>query len=216
MQEIVKPQSRLREARKADTERKILDAAAALFVRDGYTATTLAAVAEESGVAARTVYVRFGTKAELLRRVLDVAIVGDTDAVDLAHRDWQRLARTAATIESRLDAYCDGVCGLMERVAPLMAVFSQAEASEPVIAAAAQSNREATVANITALWRAMASDGLLHPDCDVDWAIATTSQLSGAESYIYMSRTLRWDIATYRRWLYDTWLHFATTPGPSH
>jgi hypothetical protein len=123
---------------------------------------------------------------------------------------------TAATIESRLDAYCDGVCGLMERVAPLMAVFSQAEASEPVIAAAAQANREATVANITALWRAMSSDGLLHPGCDVDWAIATTSQLSGAESYIYMSRTLRWDIATYRRWLYDTWLHFATTPGPSH
>jgi hypothetical protein len=31
-----------------------------------------------------------------------------------------------------------------------------------------------------------------------------------------MRRTLDWDIATYRRWLYDTWLHFATTPGPSH
>jgi AcrR family transcriptional regulator len=173
-------------------------------------------VAEESGVAARSVYVRFGTKAELLRRVLDVAIVGDTDAVDLAHRDWQRLARTAATIELRLDAYCDGVCGLMRRVAPLMAVFSQAQASEPVIAAAAQANREATLANITVMWRALSSDGLLHPDCDVDWAIATTSQLSGSESYIYMSRTLDWDIATYRRWLYDTWLHFATTPGPSH
>jgi hypothetical protein len=88
--------------------------------------------------------------------------VGDTDAVDLAHREWQRLDRTAATIESRLDAYCNGVCALMERAAPPMAVFIPAETSEPVIASAAQANREPTLADITAMWRTLSSDGLVH------------------------------------------------------
>ncbi|MDT4984636.1 MAG: hypothetical protein QOF95_2126, partial [Pseudonocardiales bacterium] len=46
----------------ADTEAKVLRAAAELFVGLGYSATTLRAVAKAAGVGERTVYVRFGTK----------------------------------------------------------------------------------------------------------------------------------------------------------
>jgi hypothetical protein len=38
-------------------------------------------------VAARTVYVRFGTKAALFKRVVDVAIVGDTEPVGVLGRE---------------------------------------------------------------------------------------------------------------------------------
>jgi len=73
----------LRQAQTALTEQRIVAAATELFLADGYVATTLEAVARRARVAARTVYVRFGTKAALFKRVVDVAIVGDTEQVDV-------------------------------------------------------------------------------------------------------------------------------------
>ena len=73
--------STLRQAQTALTEQRIVAAATELFLADGYVATTLEAVARRSRVAPRTVYVRFGSKAALFKRVVDVAIVGDTEPV---------------------------------------------------------------------------------------------------------------------------------------
>jgi AcrR family transcriptional regulator len=73
-----------------------------LFLADGYVATTLEAVARRARVGARTVYLRFGTKAALFKRVIDVAIVGDTQPVDVLGRDWMRDALTAPTAAERL------------------------------------------------------------------------------------------------------------------
>src|SRR5260370_7233160 len=78
----------LRAARVAENEERIVRAAHELFIRDGYRATTLTAVADAAGVAHRTVYVRFGTKAALLKRVIDVALVGDLAPIDGVSREW--------------------------------------------------------------------------------------------------------------------------------
>ena len=51
----------------AATRREILDAAERLFLRDGYAATTMAAIAQGGAVALKTVYVAFETKPGLLR-----------------------------------------------------------------------------------------------------------------------------------------------------
>jgi AcrR family transcriptional regulator len=57
----------LREERAALTRSRIAQAARRLFGSQGYGATTLAAVAEEAGVAVQTVYAVYGSKAEILR-----------------------------------------------------------------------------------------------------------------------------------------------------
>ncbi|MBH0776328.1 TetR/AcrR family transcriptional regulator [Nocardia bovistercoris] len=208
-----KKTSPLWDARKAETEQKIIEAATRLFIADGYATTSLAAVADAAKVGTRTVYLRFGSKAELLKRAIDVAIVGDAEPIDLAHRDWYLRAATAPTLHERIAAYAPGNRALMERVAPLIAVAVQAEAGEPMIAQAAQAGRTATMENIAGIWRQLHTDGLLHPDADLDWIIATLGTLGQAETYILLTRTLDWDPATYQRWLHDTWLHFATTPS---
>jgi AcrR family transcriptional regulator len=200
--------------RAARTEQLLVSAATTLFLAEGYQRTTLAGVAEAAGVAARTVYVRFGTKAKLLKRVVDVAVVGDMLPVDVAHRDWAILAMTAPTLQERLAAEAEGACGVMERLAPLLAVAAEAEPNEPVIAQAAQAGREATLDQISAIWTKLAADALLHPGVDLDWIIATTSLLGAGETYVLMTRTLRWTPEQYQAWRYRTWLHLATTPGP--
>src|SRR2546430_3424949 len=87
----------LRQAQTALTEQRIVAAATELFLADGYVATTLEAVARHARVAARTVYVRFGTKAALVKRGVDVAIVGDTELVDVLGPDWMIEAMSAPT-----------------------------------------------------------------------------------------------------------------------
>ena len=99
------PQPRLRQAQIAHTEQRILAAATSLFLADGYLATTLEAVARLAEVGTRTVYVRFGTKAALFKRVVDVAIAGDTEPVDVLGRDWMQAALTGSDTAGRIEKF---------------------------------------------------------------------------------------------------------------
>lgn len=75
----------LRDEKSAITRRRIADAARQLFAKHGYAATTLAAVANEAGVAVQTVYAVYGSKAGILR-VLRLAIVNQAEADDAYER----------------------------------------------------------------------------------------------------------------------------------
>lgn len=209
----VNDKSDLRTLRKADTEQRIIAAAARMFQADGYAATTLSGVAAAAGVGDRTVYVRFGTKAELLKRAIGVALVGDLLPVDVAGREWSIRASSAPTLQERVAAYADGARGLMERAGALIAVAQQAEATEPEIAQAAQAAREDTVVQIRRFWERLRADGLMHVDADLEWVVATSTLLGAAQTYVLMTQMLRWDPPTYREWLYRTWMQLATMPS---
>ncbi len=112
----------------ARSERLILDAATRLFVERGYVATTLSAVAEAADVAERTIYGRFGTKAALFKRVVDVAAVGDDEPVDVLGREWMQEAFTARTLKARVAAFAAAGRQIMERAGDLLAVAFQGAA----------------------------------------------------------------------------------------
>jgi AcrR family transcriptional regulator len=65
----------LREARKAQTRSKLMQAAAALFTQQGYDATTLEEVADAAGLHVQTLYRHFPTKQ-------DLATAGDQDLLE--------------------------------------------------------------------------------------------------------------------------------------
>src|SRR3954467_4226791 len=95
MPEPVKPRrydSPRRRAQAEATRREILDAAERLFVRDGYAATTMAAIAKEAGVALKTVYVAFETKSGVLRALWNLRLRGDQADAPVGERPWYREA----------------------------------------------------------------------------------------------------------------------------
>ena len=194
------------------TEQRIVDAARELFLERGYRGTTLTDVARTAGVSDRTIYVRFATKAELLKRVVDVAVVGDTKHVKLADRDWVDVVMNAPTLDERLAADAAGTAELMDRIAPVLAVATQAEADEPLIAAAAQAAREDTLHHGRRFWEKLAADGLMNADVDLEWVIATSALLGNAWTYVHMTRILRWTPGEYEQWRFRTWRHLATVP----
>jgi AcrR family transcriptional regulator len=199
----------LRQAQIAQTEQRIVAAATELFLADGYVATTLEAVAKRAQVGARTVYLRFGTKAALFKRVVDVAIVGDTEPVDVLGRDWMQAALTAPTAAERIAANAAVGRQIMERTGALFAVAQQAAAVEPLIAGFWQQGREQTRRAHAVVWTRMAEDGLLDPRVDLDWLIDTTTILAAAETYLLTTRLTSWDLDTYQDWLTTTWSRLA-------
>ena len=75
-----------REEGARQTRRSIVAAARELFVGTGYPATTFPAIADEAGVSVQTVFAHFPTKRDLLKEVIDQAVVGDDEPVPLRDR----------------------------------------------------------------------------------------------------------------------------------
>jgi AcrR family transcriptional regulator len=203
----------LRQAQVAHTEQRILVAATELFLEGGYLATTLEAVARRAQVGARTVYLRFGTKAALFKRVVDVAIVGDTEPVDVLGRDWVQAALTAPTAAERIAASAAAGRQIMQRTGALFAVAQQAAAVEPLIAGFWQEGREQSRRVHALFWTRMAEDGLLDPAVDLAWLIDTTAILAAAETYLLVTRMIGWDLDAYERWLARTFSQLMASPA---
>ena len=195
------------------TEAALVTAAGELFIEQGYVATTLAQVARRAGVAPRTVYVRFGTKVALFRRVVDEALVGDAEPVDVAHRPGTRTAMTASTLAARIDALVEVATGIAERAGGLFEVANQAEALEPEIARTAQAGRESTVNLCATFWAAARRDGLLPDDADVETLGRTTDVLICADTLVHLRRTRAWSAADHAAWLRATITSLARSPS---
>src|SRR5260370_5121080 len=203
----------LRQAQIAQTEQRIVAAATELFLADGYVTTTLEAVAKRAQVGARTVYLRFGTKAALFKRVVDVAIVGDTEPVDVLGRDWMQAALTAPTAAERIAASAAVGRQIMERTGALFGVAQQAAAVEPLIAGFWQQGREQTRHAHAVAWTRMAEVGLLDPGVDLDWLGDTTTILAAAETYLLITPLTSWHPDTSQGWLATTFARPAPVPG---
>ena len=167
-------------------------------------------MAKRARVGARTVYVRFGTKAALFKRVVDVAIVGDTKPVDVLGRDWMRVALTAPTAAERIAAGAAIGRQIMQRTGALFAVAQQAAAVEPLIAGFWQQGREQSRHAQAVVWTRLADDGLLDPAIDLGWLIDTASILAAAETYLLITRMNGWDLDRYQDWLTVTLTRLAT------
>ena len=133
------------------TRQAVVVAAAELFVSRGYARTTLADVAGAAGVARPTVFAVAGSKAALLKLVLDQALSGDDEPVAVADRPWFQPVWEARTPAEVLDAYAD-VCVLIgSRSATLFETVRQAADASPEAAqlwATSQANRRAGAAMV--------------------------------------------------------------------
>src|SRR5207237_8313424 len=137
---------------------------------------------------------RCGSKAARFKRVVDVAIVGDTEPVAVLGRDWMQRAMTAQTLAERLAAVAAAGRQIMERTGALFAVAQQAAAVEPLIAGHWQEGREQARHVQTTFWNRMAEDGLLDPAIDLTWLIDTSNILAAAETYLLITRITGWDL----------------------
>jgi AcrR family transcriptional regulator len=194
----------IRREQVALTERRILDAATELFLERGYVGTSLLAVAEAAGVAPRTVYVRFRSKARLLSRCIDVSIVGDQQPIALRDRDWVRASLEASTLDARIDAYVGVASAIMERSAGLFGVGAQAAVVEPEIAAAERAAIQYTLTDMRAFADRLAADGMLPAGATAAELTDLLWVLAGPRSMVSLRTDRGWTPLQFAVWLRST------------
>src|SRR4029077_8356797 len=135
MTDPVKSGQGRRELKARATRLRVLGAAERLFVRDGYAAASISAIANEADVAVQTVYAVFGTKRAILAELLDLRIAGDDQLIPVRDREsWQAMERgTDARLQ--LDQLAAIATGIGQRIAALYEVMAGAAGADPEIAA---------------------------------------------------------------------------------
>jgi AcrR family transcriptional regulator len=103
------------------TRARIVEAAAQLFVRDGYLDTTMAGIARAAGVAVQTLYLSFGGKAAVLEAALEIGAEDHPSG-------WFEQVREAPDGVAALDRYAAVAARSIERRHPLDAVLAAAAA----------------------------------------------------------------------------------------
>ena len=119
----------------AATRAQILASAQRLFERDGYAATSMAAVAAEAGVSLKTVYVVFETKSGLLRAVWHRVLRGDGDGVPVAEQPWFRRVLDEPDPRTQLKLNAQNSREVKQRAGPIMEVIRAAAPGDAEIGA---------------------------------------------------------------------------------
>lgn len=188
-----------RKAQARQTRASILDAALALFVDNGYSATTMQTVAERAGVAIQTVYASFGSKAELLRQLIERTISGDDEPLPITE-SAEALAIAAepdAARRAELDATMSRL--IAERIGPVVRVAQEAAASDRELAAMMEEFKAARREEMTASAQLLAADDGLRVESDE--AAATLYVLYSPQVADMLMGDYRWPPERYEKWL---------------
>ena len=119
-----------RERAKA-THWRIVKAAYALFCVQGYAGTTMAQIAEATGVAVQTVYFTFHTKAALLSRAYDFAVMGEEEPLAPDKQPWYGAMTAEPDVTQALRHLVTGLGDITRRVTPLYLVARVAADGDP-------------------------------------------------------------------------------------
>ena len=174
------------------TRRRIVAAAADLFLDQGYGATTLDRVAARADVAVQTVYFHFGNKATLLKEALDVAAVGDDEPVALLDRPWLEELSAEQDPVRVIELWMRGGREILERVAPLLAVVRGTVGTDPDLAAQWEINEGQRRTAFRVLADLLADRAALRAGLTVQDAADLAFLIASAENYIVATDTLGW------------------------
>ena len=152
------------------TRRQILEAAQRRFERDGYAATTVAAIAAEAGVATKTVYLAFDTKSGVLRALWNTLLRGEPDDDVVPARRWYQDVLSEPDPEQRLRTAAHQSRVVKERAGAVLDVIRTAAPSAPDIDGLWQRIQTEFRAVLRPVVESLDRDGALRPGLDVDQA----------------------------------------------
>jgi AcrR family transcriptional regulator len=124
----------LRAAAAARTREAIAAAAKDAFERLGWSGATMRGIADQAGVSVKTVEALYGTKAELLKEVVDYTIAGDLRPIPVLGRESVAAMQAAPDASAMLDLHAHHTRIISGRAAPIFWVVEQAAAAHHDVA----------------------------------------------------------------------------------
>jgi AcrR family transcriptional regulator len=185
------------------TRREILDAAERLFQKDGYVATSMAAIAKEAGVALKTVYLAFETKGGLLRALWHRNLRGGREDLPVGAQGWfiEVLEEPDPARALRLNARNSRE--VKTRIAPLGEVLLSAAPADPDVDALSKRIWSQFYDNQREVVQSLKRRKALKKGLSVERATDILWTLNHPRTYILLVQDRGWTAEQYERWLGD-------------
>lgn len=188
-----------RQADAAATRAEVIAAAAKLFVRDGYAATSQRAIAAEAGVSVPTVQLQ-GAKHTLLIAAFERSFAGDEGRHSLAERPEIADIMAEPRFDSALSRYVAFLRDANARSAELVRAMMAAADADPAVRAAyadleQRRQRDMTLAAGWFAQRGRIETGAIAVAADV------LGYLTGPDAYVHFVGSRGWSAARYAGWL---------------
>jgi AcrR family transcriptional regulator len=184
----------------AATRRDILGAAQRLFERQGYAATTMAAIAAEAGVALKTVYLAFETKSGLLRALWHLLLRGEHDSIPVAEQPWYRAVLEEPDPERQLRLNMRNSRMVKARAGAMLEVIRSAASGDRDIGALWSRIQTEFHDNQRAIVESIAAKGALTADLDVAAAADILWALNHPNLYALLAGERGWSPERYEQW----------------
>ena len=173
-----------RDRRKAETRRRVLDAARELFSRYGYDGVTIRMIADAAGVAVGSVFTTLPSKSA----VLDAIVI---DSFEEQHRRVDAAIASGGDLVSRLRALFEALYAYHDpQLTLLLQVIAHSWVHQPEAEALVRGSAAPLYRRVETLLRDARAEGELAADVDLQLVAETLFA-----SYI----------ANYRRAAYDAW-----------
>ena len=195
------------------TRAAIIDAARRRFLDAGFAATTVAAIANEAGVAVDTVYKAFGGKPGLVSAICQEALTGEgpvpaetrSDAMQATERDPREIIRGWGTLTTEV----------APRIAPILLLVRAAATADPEMARLQSQLNAQRLERMTHNARNLANAGGLRAGVTVKHAGEILWTYSSPELYELLVLTRRWPLDDYGKFIADAMIAALLEPERS-
>lgn len=183
------------------TREAIIVAARRRFLESGYTAATLAAIADDAGASTDTIHKGFGGKAGLLKAVCEDALGGAgpvpaeerSDAMQNAETDPRQLLRGLGTLTTEV----------APRIAPLLLLLATAAETDAVVAQLRSDLDAARLDRMTQVVQTLAGKTALRSGLSIQEAADIMWTYSSPELYGLLVVARGWTPERYGRFVGD-------------
>jgi AcrR family transcriptional regulator len=190
-----------RRAQAQATRLRIIEAAKALFIAEGYPATTLEAVADAADTSLPTLYRLFPSKRALLKAVLDVAFGGDDQPVAFGDRPDVQAARAEPDPGALITAFARIIRDFMERSSAILRVLATAATVDPDAAQLLAEIRRQRHTGQSRIVAALSVRGALDPDLPFAEAADITYTALSPEVHHILTAERGWTAGQYEQWV---------------
>jgi AcrR family transcriptional regulator len=187
----------------AATRGEILEAALRLFEQRGYTATSMAAVAAEAGVALKTVYLAFQTKRGLLLALWHLVLRGDEQPVPVGERPWFREVIDEPDPEHLLRLNARNSRIVKERAGALLEILRSAAPADVELDALWMRIQTEFYENQRSIVEQLQKNGALRASLEVDRGADILWTLNHPSVYGLLVGDRGWSPQQYEEWLGD-------------
>jgi AcrR family transcriptional regulator len=180
----------------------VVEAASRLFMREGFSGTTIARIAEDAGVSEEMVYKVFGNKIALVQAIRAKALAGEgpvhaerrSDLMQASQNDPRAIIRGWGVLTMEV----------APRVAPVLLLVREAAASDPELARLDEEMDASRLTRMTHNARTLLNGGHLRAGITLDAATDVLWTYSSPQLYELLVIRRGWSVERYGRFIADS------------